>query len=1055
MNVLCARCQRPLPVGQVGGNCPVCLFDSALRDEPLEASGDAMAQEIPPELGEYEILGEIGRGGTSVVYRARQRRLNRIVALKTLHGSALASRDAYERLQTEAQAVARLDHPNIVPLYEVGRHAGTHFLTLRYFEHGSLAQVLKQRRFTPVEAARFVATAARAVHHAHSRGVLHRDLKPSNFLLDEQGAPHVADFGLAKLSDSDSSLTLSTSVLGTPAYMAPEQAAGHAKDAGTPADIYALGAVLFELLTGRPPFLGKSALEVLRLVADAEPPRPSALVPGLDRDLEAVCLRCLEKDPARRYDSAAALAEDLERWLRHEPLSIRPLSARERAVKWVRRRPVVAALVGICVLIFVSGAAGTLWQGRRAIQAARLARTNELAARRNAYLAEMTLANSAVGRRDWAEVRNILDRTRPKDGEPDLRGWEWRYLWSVSRPEAVPFRVRPPGKILSMAVLPDGRHLVTGYAESGFGLWDIPTGTLVYSLPDPINRVIDEDHFAGNVVSCRVAVVPGTGLLAYTDCRAPTNAHVRLWDTASRTVLRSLPMPWIPRHLAASPDGRLVACSTMGFDNRVLVFEVATGRLLRTIHSQHFPDWSGGHSLVFTADSSAVTVEEFTVEKRGGLRLVDVATGNDRGWFPLGKDFVMGVSISPDGRWLAANGGFSQSHLRVWDLESGRVVPTPEVSSVAVRFDPTGRRLLVGLDVLKVPEFTLERRLEGHDALFDAAVVTPDGRTYLSAGEDGLLLSWDLDSPSRLRSGKVLDLPVRYLTWLPADRGVFLVATNGTCHEALGPDFATRLLPQLGNDARTCAFLERAGQIAVGREDGRITLHRPPDYVTEQTLPAGTNAVVGLGSMEAHGLLTAVCGASFTNRMLQVWKPGEGRKTWEVTLLPVDRSLAVSPHDGLVHQVFSDHLIAYDALRRRVFRRELDHSGAGRMSFSPDGSWAFSSDRGYMGLLDAATLRTVDDLRSIKGPTHGTSFWPDEPRLFLSGGRVVDLDSRRLLLDMGKSFGFVRNPGISPRGGIVAEFFAERPQTILWRAPAWEEIRQAEEQATRQDNSPP
>lgn len=1049
MNALCARCQRPLPVGHVAGNCPACLFGSALHDEPLESAVEDLGDEPPGELGDYEILGEIGRGGTSVVYRARQRRLNRIVALKTLHGSAVSSRDAFERLQTEAQAVARLDHPHIVPLYEVGRHAGTYFLALRYFEHGSLAHALKERRFRPAEAVRLLATAARAVHHAHSRGVLHRDIKPSNLLLDEHGAPHIADFGLAKLADSESSLTLSTSVLGTPAYMAPEQAAGNAKAAGTPADIYALGAVLFELLTGRPPFLGRSALEVLRLVADSEPPRPTSLVPDLDRDLEAVCLRCLEKDPSRRYDSAAALAEDLERWLRSEPLSVRPLSPSARVLKWVRRRPAVAALTGGCALLFVFGVAGVLWQGRKAVQAAGLARTNEAVARRNAYVAEMTLANQAFQSRNWSTIRKILERTTPDSGSPDLRGWEWRFLWGVSRSDAKPFRDQRPGTVYAMAPLPDGKHLAVGRGEGGFELWDIPAGGVVYSLPDPINQVVDEDHFAGNIVSCRLAAVPGTGMLAYTDCRSPTNAFVRLWDTETRRVVRSLPLPWIPRHLAASPDGRWVACSTMGFDNRVLIFETATGRLLRTIQSRRFPDWSEGHSLVFAADSTAVTVEEFTVERRCGLRMVDVVSGADRGWFPLERDYVTSASISPDGRWLAASGGFTRSNLRVWDLTTGRLVPTPDISSVSVRFDPTGRRLLVGLDVLKVPEFTLERRLEGEMAVFFAAACALDGRTYVTPAGGGQLLKWDLESPSRLRSGKQLGLPVQGITWLPGERGAFIVATNGTCHEAVVPDFATHPLPLLGNDARRCSLLERAGRVAVAREGGRITLHQLSDYATKGTLVTGTNPIVRLGSLDKLGLLFAVCGESATNRSLQFWDPGDGEKIWEVLLAPADRSLAVSTHEGLIHQVFSDHLIAYDPSRKRVFRRDLDHSGAGRLSFSPDGRWAFSSDRGYMGLLDAVTLRTVDKLGSIEGATHGSAFWPQEHRLLLSGGRVVDLDSRQLLLNVGAGFGFIHHPVISRDGELIAEFVNASPWLVLWRAPSWEEIRQAEQSVPR------
>jgi tRNA A-37 threonylcarbamoyl transferase component Bud32 len=1021
----------------VGGNCPACLFGSALSDEPLDLPADGVAEEMPTELGDYEILGEIGRGGTSVVYRARQRRLNRIVALKTLHGSALISRDAFERLQTEAQAVARLDHPNIVPLYEVGRHAGTHFLTLRYFEHGSLAQALKQRRFTPTEAARFLATAARAVHHAHSRGVLHRDLKPSNFLLDEHGAPHVADFGLAKLADSDSSLTLSTSVLGTPAYMAPEQAAGNAKDAGTPADIYALGAVLFELLTGRAPFLGKSALEVLRLVADAEPPRPTTLVPGLDRDLEAVCLRCLEKDPARRYASAAALADDLERWLRHEPLSIRPVSPSERAVKWVRRRPLIAALSAACVAAVVFGATGILWQNRRAVRAAEQAR-------RNAYLAEMVAANQAVGRKDWATIRDILERTRPAPGEPDLRGWEWRYLWGASRSAATVIGERRPDPVRSMALLPDGRQLAVGREESGFELWDIQAGQLLYTLPEAINQVVDENHSFGNIAACRVATVPGTSLLAYTDCRSPTNAFVRLWDTTTRTTVRSLPLPWIPRHLAVSLDGRRLACSTMGGDNRVLIFEVANGALLRTIRSKFIPDWSGGHSLMFTPDGSAVTVEELTVERRGGLRLVEVATGQDRCWLPMGQDYTKSAAISADGRWLAMTGGFDRGQLRIWDLTSGQIAHESDYGATSLQFDPQGSRLFVGLGILRVPEFTFERILEAEESGFSASAFAQDGRSYITAKDSGEILRWDLEAPARPRSALKLELPVHRGTWLPGDQGALLVATNGDCHEALAPHFQSRLLPQLGNDAVGCLLVSPVGPMAIARKSGNITLHRLSDYSTAGTLLPGTNnAVTRMEALERRGLLAAWCGSSFTNRTLQFWDHRKQERVWEVPLPPVDRSFAVSAHEGVVYEVFSDHLIGYDPIRRRSFRRDLDHQNAGRMSFSPNGRWAFCDGRNNNRLLDATSLKTVARPWDI-GPIHGSDFWANEPRLLLSGCQVMDLESHRLLLNLGEAEGFTQFPKISPGGGLVVEKFNHGPSYMLWRAPSWEEIRREE-----------
>ncbi len=345
-------------------------------------------------LGDYEILEELGRGGMGVVYRARQLSLRREVAIKVILAGQLASPADVRRFHVEAEAAAKLDHPNIVPIFEIGEHEGHHFFSMKLVEGGALAESLSRssRReealtsqaeirnsrsdsqneppyvgcYEMKELAALVATIARAVHYAHQRGVLHRDLKPHNILLDAEGRPHVTDFGLAKLIEHDSNLTHSTAVMGSPNYMAPESAAGNAKEVTTAADVYSLGAILYELLTGEPPFKGANIATTLQNVIHNEPSRPVSLNPCVPGDLETICLKCLEKEPARRYATALGLAEDLERFLRDEPITARPSTVVERSFKWVKRHPAVATLTAAVCLTFFAGLIGVTWQWRRA-----------------------------------------------------------------------------------------------------------------------------------------------------------------------------------------------------------------------------------------------------------------------------------------------------------------------------------------------------------------------------------------------------------------------------------------------------------------------------------------------------------------------------------------------------------------------------------------------------------------------------------------------------------------------------------------------------------------
>jgi serine/threonine protein kinase/tetratricopeptide (TPR) repeat protein len=354
---LCPKCGAEIPADAPEGGCPGCLLETGL--DPLvnedghpsdvtrvrHATRSERSVEMLGDLGDYELLEEIGRGGQGVVFRARQKSLNRTVALKVIGLGQWATKAHLKRFRLEAEAAASLDHPCIVPIYEIGERDGACYFSMGFVEGGQLDAVAKREPMPIRHAAELIAKLARTVHYAHERGILHRDIKPGNILLDAKGEPHLTDFGLARLVETESTVTRTLEVLGTPSYMAPEQAVGNNARVTSATDIYGLGAVLYQLLTGHPPFAGGTTFETVRLVLDTEPRKPRLLNPKVDRDVSTICLKCLEKDPKRRYSSALALAEDLERWLKHEPIKARRTGIFTRGRKWVRRNPAIAALI--------------------------------------------------------------------------------------------------------------------------------------------------------------------------------------------------------------------------------------------------------------------------------------------------------------------------------------------------------------------------------------------------------------------------------------------------------------------------------------------------------------------------------------------------------------------------------------------------------------------------------------------------------------------------------------------------------------------------------------
>ncbi|PYK10812.1 MAG: hypothetical protein DME61_02465, partial [Verrucomicrobia bacterium] len=367
----CRKCGATIPPNSPQQSCGACLLETGLgqveperevNPDPSTPLRTSLASSpMLMDFGDYELLEQIGRGGQGVVFRACQKSLNRTVALKVINLGQWASKAHLKRFRLEAEAAARLEHPGIVPIHDVGERDGSCYFSMKFIEGGQLDEVVKRTPMPIRRAVELIAKVARTVHYAHEHGILHRDIKPGNILLDAEAEPHLTDFGLARLVESESSVTQTLDVLGTPSYMAPEQAVGNNAAVSSATDVYGLGAVLYQLLTGQPPFAGGTTYETIKLLLDTEPRQPRSLNSKIDSDLSTICLKCLEKDPKRRYSSALALAEDLERWLKHKPIQARRAGVFARGRKWVRRNPSISIMAAM-LLALAAPLAVIIWK---------------------------------------------------------------------------------------------------------------------------------------------------------------------------------------------------------------------------------------------------------------------------------------------------------------------------------------------------------------------------------------------------------------------------------------------------------------------------------------------------------------------------------------------------------------------------------------------------------------------------------------------------------------------------------------------------------------------
>jgi eukaryotic-like serine/threonine-protein kinase len=1158
----CPQCGASIPEGTPGGWCPQCAFSHVLKTNSVEEGGtDALLlHDIAPPLeatatGGYQLIDVIGQGGMGVVYLARQEHpIRRKVALKVIK-SGMDSKSVLARFEAERQALAIMDHPHIAKVFDAGATPdGRPYFAMELVLGTRIIDYCNENRLSVRQRIELFVAVCHAVQHAHQKGIIHRDLKPSNILVATQEGlpvPKVIDFGIAKATEGKlTDLTILTEIhqfVGTPAYISPEQAAMNNADIDTRADIYSLGVLLYELLTGRTPFDASELLragfdEMRRTIREKEPPRPSTrlttlnaeelahiaqqigsepprLIHLLRGDLDWIVMKALEKDRTRRYESANGFAQDLKRHLNNEPVLARPPSPAYRFHKAFRRNKLAFTAAAAVFVALAIGLALSTRQTLRARKAeheqsklrtiaesalkdvavqAQIATNNAQHSSRLLYVADMNLAQQALNNNNIGRVKTLLDRHRPRPGEEDLRGWEWRYLWQQSQSGAYAVLTNRSTRAVDLSFSHDGQSLVIGWLDGRVDLWDVPSRTLKRWL-------------AIHNEPARAVFSPVRNLIAAT---AETKT-VRLYDLESGTDATLWRAPdegrWQVRDMAFSSDGKkliVYSAHVNPFDrDTVWVINISSSAVELRHNTRSGSDGLSGAVRLSPNGERAYLPENW----RRSMVCIEVASGREI-WASQWADHdqLTALDISPDGKRLAGGIGYQDTAIRIWDAETGRLVTRMEGHTgyvTKLRFSEDGQTLVSASSDQTVRFWSTsnwreEKLLRGHVDEVNSLALSTSAGPMASGSRDGAVLFWNEHEARRFPpyistlelfgSGANQVFPIAPSLALLTPRGKMARTRHLKEHW-------TTEIPEWGNSSNV--FGNVAPNVTAHFEaSGRIFLHewRGTGFMTVASVETGSersplNAAyhprrgffawvesgnhnrvrfTRIGAGESPAELKSEVGGiarlAFNDNGDYLYGASEVEGPFNLWKLP-SGELVITNYDNVRKITFAaggsvlalglsrgfDHEFTFYPLKEAVPlpKRFFGMGGVGFIAASPDGLHVAAGDlSGHIKWFDPVQLKLVDETFGHLISVFAGAFSSDGTRLASAccgreALKLWDVSTRQELLTL---------PG---RGARLEEIIWSADKDIIlagpawqaWRAPSWDEIAVAE----RSRSAPP